>query len=149
MPSGKFSTALSEGGWEILELLASVVEGKKSPPQPAGGPISDLASVKHASFFVDVNVLAYDPRDHFDFAYLPEGWQRVNARLGTKSLRDFALAAHAIGDFYAHSLWGYYMFDPKNGSIPVYDKSKTPAIDNGFIFDSYPPPSKGGNRLLY
>ena len=98
---------------------------------------SDLALVKRTSFLVDVNVLAYDPRDHFDFAYIPEGWQQVEARLRTKSLKDFALAAHAIGDFYAHSLWGYYTLDPKTGSVPVYDKNKPLTIDNGFIFDSY------------
>ena len=50
---------------------------------------------------MDVNVLGYDPRDHFDFAYVPEGWQRVQKRLASGSITDFSLAAHAIGDFYA------------------------------------------------
>lgn len=82
---------------------------------------SELVVVKAASLAVDANVLAYDPRDHFDFAYIGEGWHRVQTRLTTGSLSDFALAAHAIGDFYAHSLYGY--FAAQNGALPIYDPS--------------------------
>jgi hypothetical protein len=59
----------------------------------------EISQVKHQSFIVDVNVLDYDPRDHFDFAYVPEGWKRVQKRLASGSIENFGLAAHAIGDF--------------------------------------------------
>jgi len=67
----------------------------------------EISQVKHQSFIVDVNVLDYDPRDHFDFAYVPEGWKRVQKRLASGSIADFGLATHAIGDFYAHSFYAH------------------------------------------
>jgi Transglutaminase-like superfamily len=79
----------------------------------------DLALVKAVSLGVDANVLAYDPRDHFDFAYIDAGWSRVAERLKEGSLRSFALAMHGVADFYAHSLYGYFAGD--DGTLAPYD----------------------------
>ena len=89
----------------------------------------DLQKVMATSLYIDVNTLAYDPRDHFDFAYIDEGWERVNDRLAQKSLEEFALAIHAISDFYAHSFYGYFAIDA-NGNIPVYDPSNPMSTAN-------------------
>ena len=70
-----------------------------------GMPPGDLRAIKRASLIADVNVLAYDPRDHFDFAYIAEGWSRVQQRIATGDLQDFAYAMHAVADFYAHSVY--------------------------------------------
>lgn len=83
----------------------------------------DLLGVKIASLGVDIDAQHYDPRDHFDFAYIPEGWARVRARLATGDLTDFALAVHAIGDFYAHSLHGHFA-QPVDGQLPLADPDK-------------------------
>jgi transglutaminase-like putative cysteine protease len=71
----------------------------------------ELQAVKSVSLRVDVDVLSYDPRDHFDFAYIDESWRRVEQRLATKRLNELGLAGHAIADFYAHSVYGYIMKD--------------------------------------
>ena len=63
-------------------------------------PVTFLRAIKRASLIADVNVLAYDPRDHFDFAYIAEGWSRVQQRLATGNLPDFAYALHAVADFH-------------------------------------------------
>jgi hypothetical protein len=94
-----------------------------------GMPWFDLQRVIAASLFIDVNTLAYDPRDHFDFAYIDKGWERINDRLATKELEDFALAIHAIGDFYAHSYYGYFAFDAVTNKIPVYNPDNTISPD--------------------
>ncbi len=94
---------------------------------------ADLAAVKRASFWVDVNVLAYDPRDHFDFAYVPEAWQRVSDRLATGALKDFALATHAIADFYAHTLYGE--FAPRNGNALVLYDPTSPSFATPPAYD--------------
>jgi hypothetical protein len=78
-----------------------------------------MQRIKAVSLYVDANTVGYDPRDHFDFAYIDESWQRVKNRLESGTLNDFALAAHSIADFYAHSFYGYFML--KNGSLAVYD----------------------------
>jgi hypothetical protein len=65
----------------------------------------DLDRVKLSSLMIDIDTLKYDPRDHFDFAYISEGWKRVPERLATGDLTDFARAVHAVGDFYAHTLY--------------------------------------------
>ena len=79
------------------------------------GKISDaaLSTIKRKSLWLDVNILTYDPRDHFDNGYIPEGWARVNSRLAAfaKDNSDwdsFGAAAHSIGDFYAHSSYVHF-----------------------------------------
>lgn len=79
--------------------------------------------LKWASFAVDVNTLSYDPRDHFDFAYLDEGWKRVEKRLDSDSLGSFALAMHAACDFYAHTLYGEFAPRTAAGGLVLYDPS--------------------------
>lgn len=107
----------------------------------AGMPSSDLLIVKAASLRVDVNVLAYDPRDHFDFAYITEGWAQVKKRLDSGSLDDFGLAVHAIGDFYAHSMYGHFA-PVSNSRIPLYDPDhpNIPAAAMVYNFDGLPRP---------
>lgn len=68
----------------------------------------------------------YDPRDHFDNGYIEEGWQQVAGRLSqfnTNSIQNldmFHLAAHAIGDFYAHSSYGQFGAQV-NGALALYN----------------------------
>jgi hypothetical protein len=95
----------------------------------------DLATVKDKSLIIDANTLVYDPRDHFDFGYIDEGWSRVLARFRTGKLDDFAYAVHSVGDFYAHSTYGdfgrragpaarlvaYNTGSPKLRANPTYD----------------------------
>lgn len=76
-------------------------------------PASALSAIKRSSLWLDANILTYDPRDHFDNGYISEGWDRVDARLA--AFRDdntdwgsFGAAAHAIGDFYAHSSYVHF-----------------------------------------
>jgi len=62
----------------------------------------------------DVDAGAYDPRDHFDNAYVVQGWQRVKQRLTqfggapSLSLDSFFYAAHGIADFYAHTSYAHF-----------------------------------------
>ncbi len=86
----------------------------------------EIGRVKHQSFIVDVNVLGYDPRDHFDFAYIHEGWARVRERLDAGAITEFGLAAHAIGDFYAHSLYAHCVPPGADGLLPLYNPASPP-----------------------
>jgi hypothetical protein len=102
---------------------------------------SDLATVERASLIVDANTLAYDPRDHFDFAYIKEGWSRASTRLRTGRLWDFALAAHAIGDFYAHSTYADFA-QRRPGSdaiVPYNPQTKHLAKKPQYDFSRYTP----------
>jgi hypothetical protein len=90
----------------------------------AGMSSSSRLIVKAVSLGVDANVLQYDPRDHFDFGYIDEGWRGVNERLATGQLKDFGLATHAIADFYAHTLYGYFAKPQANGHLPIFDPQK-------------------------
>lgn len=70
----------------------------------------------------------YDPRDHFDNGYIEESWKQVAIRLeqfrtaGVRNLDLFHRAAHAIGDFYAHSSYGEFAA-LQNGKLALYDPS--------------------------
>lgn len=105
--------------------------------------------VKAVSLAVDGNVATYDPRDHFDNGYIVDGFALVAQRLASKSLGDFALAAHALGDFYAHSTYGVFgqivdgrlaVYDPKHplcASVPDYgDASPCPLADPRFTVNT-------------
>lgn len=83
----------------------------------------NLQAIKDASLWSDVNVMAYDPRDHFDFAYVDRGWARVEQRLGKADIVAFAYAAHAICDFYSHSLWAHPKVNP-GAKLPLYDPQR-------------------------
>jgi len=76
-------------------------------------PAAALSTIKRKSLWLDVNILTYDPCDHFDNGYIPEAWDRVNSRLAAfaKDNTDwgsFGAAVHSIGDFYAHSSYVHF-----------------------------------------
>jgi hypothetical protein len=66
----------------------------------------------------DVDAGAYDPRDHFDNAYIVQGWGRVTDRLAQfaaappTNLDAFFYAAHGIADFYAHTSYAHFAAQP-------------------------------------
>jgi hypothetical protein len=73
---------------------------------------------------------AYHPFDHFDNGYVPEGWDRVFNNLRAcqdpknfSRIHSFALAAHAISDFYAHSSYEHFG-DTTNGELLTYYDEK-------------------------
>lgn len=106
----------------------------------------DLAEVKRVSFWTDVDVLRYDPRDHFDFAYIDEGWRRIEDRLATGRLQDFARSMHTLTDFYAHTLYADFAERRAEGSLEPYDPdSPIPASKLVYDFTPYSPlPGCGG-----
>lgn len=113
----------------------------------AGMSWIDRQFVKTVSLAVDANLASYDPRDHFDNGYIADSFARVSRRLNGTSLSDFALACHAIGDFYAHSSWG--LFGERKGGVlqallepnqpryalaPSYDAASVLPIDSDARF---------------
>lgn len=96
----------------------------------------DLFRVKTASLALDANVLSYDPRDHCDFAYVNETWQRIQDRLATGDVCDLGCACHAAADFYAHSLYAHVVA-PVGGQLPLYDPSQPmdPGAKQDAVFD--------------
>jgi hypothetical protein len=66
----------------------------------------------------------YDPVDHFDNCFVPEGWKRVESRLAKFAARQdldaFGLAAHGIADFYAHSSYGHFA-RREGGRLAVFE----------------------------
>jgi hypothetical protein len=89
----------------------------------------------------------YDPRDHFDNGYIDESWKQVAGRLeqfkanGVRNLDAFHRAAHAIGDFYAHSSYAQFgatqqgkliLYDPAN---PASSLPRLPDYGPGSSFD--------------
>jgi hypothetical protein len=96
----------------------------------------DRFAVKTASLAVDANVLTYDPRDHCDFAYIDEGWQRIQRRLESGDLGDLGRACHAVADFYAHSLYAHIV-PPVSGKLPLYDPAHPvdPGAKQNAVFD--------------
>ena len=106
---------------------------------------SMLATLNRTSLLVDVNTLAYDPREHFDFAYVGQGWRLVQSRLKTASVKDFGLAIHSIADFYAHTLYAEFARKARDGSIVLYDPAAPPNFSGcQYDFEKYELP---GSRL--
>jgi hypothetical protein len=132
--------------WERFSptFAASVHEGILDHAL-AGMPPDELAQMKRVSFIVDVNVLNYDPREHFDFAYVAEGWDLVNQRLQSGIPRRFALAAHGIADFYAHTLYGEFAPRRPDGSLQLYDPAH-PLSSSSMIYDFTPYAPLPGSR---
>jgi hypothetical protein len=103
-----------------------------------GMPWADLQWVKLHSLAVD-GPLGYDPRDHFDNAFIDAGWTLVQQRLASKNLTDFATAVHAIGDFYAHSSYAHFApRNPASGALVLYSPAATAGLKCNYgtaVFD--------------
>jgi hypothetical protein len=124
--------------WEGFDpSFAAAVHADIFDEALAGMPRSQLMRVKAASTLVDVNVLGYDPRDHFDFAYLDEAWGRVGERLAGHDLSAFALAAHAIGDFYAHTFYAHFAERTDPTTLVLYDPAH-PLPKKKLVYDFAP-----------
>ncbi len=101
---------------------------------------SALSRIKRKSLWLDVNILTYDPCDHFDNAFIDQGWDKVNQRLAAfradnTDWESFGAAAHGIGDFYAHSSYLHFASlqspaAPDGGAViyePGVEMAGTPA----------------------
>jgi hypothetical protein len=118
----------------------------------------------------DIDRRGYDPRDHFDNGYIKEGWEQVSARLvdfrsdNAKKLDSFALAAHGIADFYAHTAYAHFAeikgngelayaqpFDPSNqieDGVYTYSKGSTFDLSGGhFSINKTYWPESDRNRI--
>jgi hypothetical protein len=76
-------------------------------------PAAALSTIKRKSLWLDANIFTYDPRDHFDNGYIDAGWAVANSRLAqfrqdNTDWGSFGAAAHAIGDFYAHTSYLHF-----------------------------------------
>jgi hypothetical protein len=107
-------------------------------------PPDEIRQVKRTSLFIDVNVLDYDPRDHFDFAYIDESWQRIQENLEKKDLESFGRAAHTIADFYAHSMYAHFAAPPPSevDRIDLYDPAEPniPSSELTYDFEGFDMP---------
>jgi hypothetical protein len=93
----------------------------------------------------DLNVRAYDPRDHFDSGLIDASWKTVLFRLTIyrqKSLGDAeglvnaCFAAHGIADFYAHSSYAHFLSRELPGRITPFDPvQKQPALAFDYATD--------------
>ena len=92
-------------------------------------PAAALSAIKRKSLLLDANLFTYDPRDHFDNGYIEAGWAVANARLAqfrqdNTDWGSFGAAAHAIGDFYAHSSYLHFAAlqnaDAAQGRAAIY-----------------------------
>ncbi len=80
----------------------------------------------------DIDRRSYNPLDHFDNCFIDDGWNLVKERLqvfkqsNIQNLDYFALAAHGIADFYAHSSYCHFAAifqeqNEKNDYAELYD----------------------------
>lgn len=80
----------------------------------------------------DVDSGPYDPRDHFDNAYIVQGWSLVKQRLTqfaglpVNNLDAFFYAAHGIADFYAHTSYAHFAAQPGQPLAPCDPANLTP-----------------------
>lgn len=86
----------------------------------------------------------YDPRHHFDTALIPAGWANVLGWLRSyrqKALTDIVgircvcWAAHAIGDFYAHSTYAHFLEREGKGLLPYDPETGRPALAFDYATD--------------
>jgi len=115
-----FAEAALRSEWNRLDPAFSGDVHRSLLHDALGGYGSEIVTRLQASFtymfgsYIDWPDMPnrYDPRDHFDNCTIADSWARVGSRLGvfarTRELRVFGLAAHAIGDFYAHSSYSFF-----------------------------------------
>jgi hypothetical protein len=104
-------------------------------------PAAALSRIKRKSLWLDANIFAYDPCDHFDNGYIDLGWAKVNQRLNAfksdaSDWESFGAAAHSIGDFYAHSSYLHFanLLNPADtdGSAAIYEDDVLMVANPGY-----------------
>lgn len=100
-------------------------------------PDAAMKAIKSLSYWIDVEVHKYDPRDHFDFAYVDAGWARIKARKATGRIDDLAYALHAVGDFYSHTLYAKFAAPRPDGTIPPYDENSFDSTGLAYDFTGF------------
>lgn len=104
-------------------------------------PAAALGQLKRVSLLLDANIFTYDPRDHFDTGYIPEGWALVAARLASFNANNadwdsFGKAGHSIADFYAHSSYLHFAqlqdAAADNGLAPIYAAGSSLVASPGY-----------------
>ncbi len=81
----------------------------------------------------------YSPLDHFDNAYIVEGWQLLQQRIKSKgNLNEFAYAVHSIADFYAHTSYAQFAKRPTTNKIALFDGSPQNIISGPNPYDVEP-----------
>jgi len=123
-------------------FAASVHEGIFDDALAGLMSAAQIARVKRVSLAIDVDTLEYDPRDHFDFAYIDDGWARVDRRVRGGDFDELARALHGVGDFYAHSTYADFGARDRNGNLLPYDPrtralAQAPAYDFRPYFDAH------------
>jgi Transglutaminase-like superfamily len=91
---------------------------------------------------IDRDLKTYSPVDHFDNAYIPEGWDNVKNRLvlfsqDNNDLDSFFHAAHGIADFYAHTSWVYFHDITSPDNVPICDPSQPLSFTPAYATDPF------------
>jgi hypothetical protein len=70
---------------------------------------------------VDISLI-YEPRFHFDNAFIKESFEMMENNMKAKTLKGLARAFHAIGDIYAHTSFpAFARQDPGNSKPEIFD----------------------------
>jgi hypothetical protein len=86
----------------------------------------------------------YDPSHHFDSGLVDASWKHVRGWLGrfyktpitdTEGIRAMCWAAHAIGDFYAHSSYAHFVQREGRGVTPYDPVTKKPVLAYDYAKD--------------
>jgi hypothetical protein len=103
----------------------------------------------------DLNVRAYDPRDHFDSGLIDASWRQVRSRLkvflksplgDATGLVNACFAAHGIADFYAHSSYAHFLDREQPGHLTPFDPvTKQPSL----VYDYASDPAFSRAELSY
>jgi hypothetical protein len=126
--TGSFDAATLRKEWKRLEPAFAGDVHRLLLHDALGGYGTDVVEELRRSFtymfgsYVDWPDMPsrYDPRDHFDNCRIQDSWDRAQEHLqtfaNTRELREFGLAAHSIGDFYAHTSYGHFAAEQALGS---------------------------------
>ena len=146
---GKFDPTFAAG---VHASIFDAALGKLAPAEA-------ISAMKRKSLLMDGNILTYDPRDHFDNGYIPEGWGRINEELAAfkKNPTDwssFGAAGHTIADFYAHTSYAHFaelqnaaavdgqavLYEPGEGLVapPAYGSTPARPALSAFNLESGP-----------
>ena len=100
---------------------------------------ADLCLQQFAYMVSNVDLsLKYDPRLHFDNAFIRESFDLFDKNFRAKTLKGLARALHALGDFYAHSSYGVFAKVIESKSFPVFEEHDTTKPDYSDQFRTLP-----------
>jgi hypothetical protein len=129
---------------QVHQTIIADATSRTGLPPPVRSRLSRTFTELFSNQIDEPDLAHYDPRHHFDSGLIAPAWGHVLGWLRAfyrapltdrEGVRAACWAAHAIGDFYAHSSYAHFVQKERGAPLPYDPETKRPALAYDYAND--------------